>query len=623
MDDADKRPELVAVDSSETVSSDDYYDDGHPTPSAEGMYMVESMQRVRMTEAPREGNMEPTMSSSANYGWSQNMLGSARHRNGSNGAIGPNAELPESSQITSNGTQSSQRSSRPTVARHQSNLYNPARRPQQYSTSSSGRQRTGSTTRSRKLANQEYRAQEKAYVQRIRQDNTDNDFDKRMPDLDYSEASDTDSDNAAVGDYVEDPYDQETLLYYGNEDMQPSVEELKIPENRERLEWHSMLASVLTGDVVKQEKKRLIGGSDQQGGSTRKAEVWMGIRAKVCGRTIAAQRRMIEDGRAQVKTMVEEIITFEIKGEAEVGKSAVEQVEDIRKKIEKVEGLYPSRTVFEAADPRAASPAYADACNAVMSWHNTTELINTELAILQRWVGNEELDFSRARPRSDGESDDRLFDDSSFIDRILKEDGLKSLSKDSSLLTGVNNVISKAKSTLISNAEGFADRHLPPYIEELLTLINFPSRLIQEVIKTRLNYAKNMKDAAQQSAMMAEQMLIQFHLLLESAVDIKKAYTLTAQPEPGWDLPPCIDESFDSGILEALRFYFKSLSWYLTSPKNTYKEAEILEAEWAFSNGIGRYFEGGDVEVAEQFRYVKSNERRLFLYLMAMKYIVH
>ena len=43
------------------------------------------------------------------------------------------------------------------------------------------------------------------------------------------------------------------------------------------------------------------------------------------------------------------------------------------------------------------------------------------------------------------------------------------------------------------------------------------------------------------------------------------------------------------------------LNGRLVGNRNTFKEAEILEQEWDFSNEIGRYLDGGDVEVAEQF----------------------
>jgi mitogen-activated protein kinase kinase kinase len=448
-------------------------------------------------------------------------------------------------------------------------------------------------------------------VQRIRQDAPDNDFypEPRTPSLDYSSGSQSDDDGSPTTNQYrdDDPYDQEVMLYYGNDDAEPSVEELKIPANRERLEWHAMLANVLTGDVVKQEKKRLIGGPEQQGGKTLQTELWMGVRAKTCGRTVAAQRRLIEDGRSKCQTAIEEIINFEIKGEAEAGKPPIEQVQEVVRRIGKIEGLYPTRDAFQTAHPRAGQDAYKNTCNAVIAWHNTTELINTELGILQSWVGNDELDFTKPRQRpEDEENKNHLFDDSSFIDRILKEDGLKSLQGKNSLLNGVNTVIQKAKHTLISNAEAFMQRHLPPYIEELLTLINFPSRLIQEIIRMRLSYAKKMKDPAQQGVMMAEQMILQFQILLKLAVEIKSAYNSIAQPQTGWDLPPCIDDNFDSVVVEALKFYFKMLNWKLMANKNTFKEAEILEQEWDFSNELGRHLDGGDVEVAEQFSSLTS-----------------
>ncbi|PVH96430.1 Ssk2-type MAP kinase [Periconia macrospinosa] len=510
--------------------------------------------------------------------------------------------------IQTNGM-SSGRTPRPAAVRTPSNAYAPARRPQQFSLNSANRHRTSSTNRARRNPNAEYRAQEKAYVQRIRQENEQEDFfsEVRTPSLGgYSTDTDSEEEESpSTADYADnDPYDQETLLYYGNDDMQPSVEELKIPANRERLEWHSMLASVLTGDVVKQEKKRLIGSTEQQGDSTLKAEIWMGIRAKVCGRSVQSQRRLVDDKRASIRTELESIITFEVQGAAEAGQTAAAQVNEVVKKIESIESLFPTRQALEQAHPRAASQAYKDSCDAVFAWNNTTDLINTEMSILKKWVGNDELDFSKPRARSS--QDHHLTDDSSFIDRILKEDGLKSLQGERSLLVALEKVIHKAKATLIANAESFVDRHLPPYIEELLTLINFPSRLLQEIIRMRLSYAKKIRDPAQQGVLMAEQMISQFQILLTLAGKIKESYIIISRPEPGWDLPPCIEENFDNVVLDALKFYFKMLNWKLSANKNTFKEAEILEQEWEFSNKLGRQLEGGDVETAEQFSSLTS-----------------
>jgi mitogen-activated protein kinase kinase kinase len=448
----------------------------------------------------------------------------------------------------------------------------------------------------------QYRAQEQAYIKQLRQDRNDEYFNTEpyTPSIGYTTDSDTEEDSPASEVHFDtDVYDQETQLFYNNDDIQPSVEELQVPENRERLEWHSMLASVLKGDVVKQEKQRLIGTTEQKGENALKNEIWIGVRSRCHGRTVAAQIRMVEESRTRIGQDVEAIIAFKIKGETEAGKPAAKQVQDIVQMIERCENLFPTRADFEEAIPRAASNAFQSSCDAIVAWHNTTQLINTELEILKGWVGNDELDFSRIKDQSP--SGTGLTDDASFLDRILKEEGLKSLQGDRSMLLGVADVIRKAKITLIENAGAFAQRHLPPYIEELLTLINFPSRLIQEIIRLRLQYAKKMKDSSQPGQVMAEQIITQFQILLKLAIRIKHDYTLVSQPEPGWDLPPCIDENFDLVVLDALKFYFKMLNSKLLMSKNNFKEAEILESEWEFCNEIGRSLDGGDVEVAEQF----------------------
>ena len=233
-------------------------------------------------------------------------------------------------------------------------------------------------------------------------------------------------------------------------------------------------------------------------------------------------------------------------------------------------------------------------------------MINTELSILKKWVGNDELDFSRTEQRSPAVSG-ITNEGTSFLDRLMKEDGLHSLFNDDEgstqkgMLRPISSIIGKAKETLIRNSAPFQKRHLPPYLEELLTLISFPSRLIEEITKTRLAYARRVKDTAQQNRLMQEQMISHFQLLLKIAIRIKEEYLSIENPEPGWDLPPCIDESFDQVLLEALKYYFKMLNWKLSGNKNTFKEAELLFQEWDFANDIGSHLQRGHIEVAEQF----------------------
>ncbi|TDZ22030.1 MAP kinase kinase kinase wis4 [Colletotrichum orbiculare MAFF 240422] len=512
-----------------------------------------------------------------------------------------------------NGAPSSkvQRPSAP--ARTPSNTYAPAahRRPQPQPPPSFV-ETVRASSRGRPRPSERFRQQERAYVQRLRQDNVDGyPFDGYANGLSQGGDSDSEGETPSSEGPFDDRYDQETIMFYGNDDLQPTDEDLKDPANKERLEWHGMLEAVLTGDAVRQEKKRLIGSNETAvGNSGQKAELWLGIRSKVCGRHLPVQRRMVEEARGTLDRILDEIINFSVKGESEAGKPPYEQVKDIVKKIEKCENLYPSWTSLEAEHSTAASPLFREASESILSWYNTNELINTELAILKKWVGNDELDFTRTRQRSP--VGNGITDDSSFLDRLMKEDGLKSLydeefdnvkNKDAhkGMLPGISTVINKSKETLIRNFATFQKRHLPPYIEELLTLISFPSRLIEEIIKMRLAYAKKVKESAQQNPMMQDQMIGQFQLLLKLAIRIKMECLIVTQPEPGWELPPCIDESFDQVVLDALKYYFKMLNWKLSGNKNTFKEAELLFQEWDFANEIGSHLQGGDVEVAEQF----------------------
>ena len=594
----EERPDSVRHHSGGSNSSDEYSGLTHPGNELAVDGASDTDSHTQFTPGSTADDLTPlTGYSSSQPSWNPQKQHRTREE-----ILGETREVPPLPPVTNSRPQ---RPSAP--ARTPSSTYNPPRKPPHLLSYNSSRHRSFSGTRLRRDPNAQYRAQEKAYIEQLRQDPYHDYLDEEpyTPSLGYSTDSEPDEESPSSDVHLDanGNYDQDTQLFYNNDAILPSSEELQVPENRERLEWHSMLASVLKGDVVKQEKARLIGNTEQKGEEVFQNELWLGVRAKVCGRTVSAQRRMIEEGRGNIIPVIEAIIAFQVKGETEVGMPAAKQVLDVVHKIEQCERLFPTRKALGIAIERAASTAFIESSEAVISWHNTTETINTELAVLRSWVGNEELDFAKSTTQApDGSG---LADDSTFLERIHKDEGLTSLQGDDegkhSMLIPVAEVIKKAKTTLIMNATQFAKRHLPPYIEELLTLINFPSRLIQEIIRMRLRFANKMKDPATLTPMMQTSMISQFQILLKLAVRIKQDYTVISQPEPGWELPPCIDDNFDLVVLDALKFYFKMLNAKLVGNRNTFKEAEILEQEWDFCNDIGQFLEGGDVEVAEQF----------------------
>ena len=155
------RPELHHLDSGDTTSSDDYDVDHRDFASP-----------LTYTQGVPPGLAPSAIHPDTSYPWDPTSS-LARSHDGP-ASLDPVAPSP----VNSASNTGAQRPQRPPVnPRQSSNVYAPARRPHQYSlntTTLPTRQRAGSTGRSnRKTANQEYRAQERAYVQRIRQDAED------------------------------------------------------------------------------------------------------------------------------------------------------------------------------------------------------------------------------------------------------------------------------------------------------------------------------------------------------------------------------------------------------------------------------------------------------------------
>lgn len=422
---------------------------------------------------------------------------------------------------------------------------------------------------------------------------------------------------SSEGHFNDQNFDEGMLFTNDYDDNEPTDQDLGNPIMRERLEWYGMLQTVLKGDVVRQEKKRLIGASGPDDIKTPQfsEDLWLGIRAKATGRSLAVQRKIVEEGRNKLKSTMDEIISFKVVGQSEANRSHQDQMQDVLANIEHVESLYPSGKALATAHPTIQA-SYWEACDAIIAWHNISDMINTQLQILRRWVGNDLMDLQATKPLSP--SANGIGDESSFVERLLKEDGLKSFHDDEEpekeekvqdkkkikrkpILPCITEVVERAKMATLEYHEEFRKRYFPPYDEDLLLLMTFPTRLIEEVIRVRLEYAKKMKESAQQSPMMQDQLKTQFQLLLKLAVKIKRDYHKFAANQPGWELAAPLDEAYDQVLLEALKFYFKMLNWKLSGNKNTFKEADLLFQEWDFANEAGRHLQRGNIEVAEHF----------------------
>jgi mitogen-activated protein kinase kinase kinase len=562
--------------------------------------------------------MRSPMSNQPPYSWTplSATTPEAAYYQSSAGQYFPNYEQDSAHNESDRSPTSSGSRNRPGFMRLPSNTYLPVRHPEtgghdQHNTSGGGgkviqayvRRGLGRTRQGKG------RPTRQGYASRI--SDPDDDYLQHSSAGSYrrenSELESFESEEGSVADEYDDEFDVERQLN-SLVDFIPSAEDLANPEYVERLQWQSRLGQVLSGDVVTSEKKRISEPSGPEDEKAHRFEMWLGIRAKAYGRSVADQRRVLFEGRAQMDRMIDEVLSFSVKSfeeDARDAKTAEEQVDEILARWDRYEALYSSREALMADKPATAEGSEFElTLSALVAWSNVTKNVRTSLQILRAWTGQQDLDLTRRGGPSTATnaSAPNINDESSFIERILKENRIEqTFSKD--ILSTLNKLVYKAKETIQTNHTIFERLKLPSFLRDVQLLVNFPTKLIEEALRIRLAFARKLREPG---LIVIEQLIDDFASCMLVAVGIKKEYLSITSPTEGWNLVSWVDDSFDAVLLEALKFYFRLLMRKLDNrtEKVYFKDAEILEHQWDFLNvNITKYIEGGDAVLAEQFRF--------------------
>lgn len=432
-------------------------------------------------------------------------------------------------------------------------------------------------------------------------------------------------------------------------------------EGRERLEWQSMLASVLSGDIVQGESSRI--GVDRPGDEILRERLgqrlWWQIRARVRGRSEDEEKRQVEARRERVvDTVLEEVQSFMVKPSVRRHRerslptesqpkeppdadttadelSALDQVAYILQKLSLVEELYPHQAALRAAKPVYDSEAFQTRVDALSAWFTVVTALQAQLQGLQKWTGSEDLDvtspnttkekalvgknrYYSLRPKAQlqaqphtatvaaSNANDQAADDSTFLERLMKEHGIQH-TFERRVFDDLLALIHKAKETAIIHVPLFQRLQLPSFQYELVRLIGFPGRLIIEALKVRLEAAAKLVDP---DPMVVDDMIDNFRLAISLAVRIKRQEEDIITPDPGrrWTIPYCLAPDYDSTLLGGLVTYCELLHWKLKGCRraNHFRETEMLEEEWEFLYEAADAVKGGDLVVAEHFWQVLS-----------------
>ncbi|WWC64716.1 uncharacterized protein I303_107327 [Kwoniella dejecticola CBS 10117] len=402
-------------------------------------------------------------------------------------------------------------------------------------------------------------------------------------------------------------------------------------EKQERLDWQGMLESVLTSDVLKVEEARISQAMPTESFREEFGQsLWWQIRAKLRGRTEAEEKRRVHERRARVvDSVLEEVATFKAKPfvpsipaqDEDLGPqhSALDQVNLILAKLAAIKALYPNLAAMRADKPTYASPEFRSKTDALTAWSTIVTALQTQLKLLQKWTGSDELDITKPNTTKEKALTDKNMytyhpldnaksgltagpnaaDDSSFLDRVMKEDNLQKMFERRAFVDLIS-LIKNAKQTVIDFLPIFQEQNLPDFQYELVRLIGFPGRLIIEALKVRLDAAARLVDP---NPMVVSDFIDNLRLSISLAVLIRKQYDSFIKPDENghWAIPHCLPPEYNDVMIDAMKAFFKLLHWRLrgVGRGSYFKETEVLEDEGPFLYEAAEAIEGGDMVVAE------------------------
>ncbi|KAF8634471.1 hypothetical protein AX15_000912 [Amanita polypyramis BW_CC] len=377
---------------------------------------------------------------------------------------------------------------------------------------------------------------------------------------------------------------------------------------RERLEWQTMFASVMGGDVLKSEKTRIAIALESLGDEQANLHVniWLGLRAKLYGRSEREERLKIEDKRMRINSVLDEISYFRVPDSIHHDTEAVIQcVTELLRRLDLAQSLYPSLKAFYLDKPVSTTEAFQQRRDALNAWLNTLYILKLQIGLLQRWTGSETLDVTQRTNNEVTLKSIRKMSNrvdaaggTSFVERVLKEDSMQRTFERGFLVTVHAFVVSAREGQNIF-LPWFEEMNLPTFEKELIPLISFPTKLAQACLRMRLEYVRKLKDP---DMLIIEQTMDDLKLGLGLACTLKRQYDdfLTPEPDNGWSVPDCLSQDYDATIIEALTTFFKLLNMKLKSSKNVYvTETDILDAQWATLIDVSSAVPGGSCLVAE------------------------
>lgn len=408
----------------------------------------------------------------------------------------------------------------------------------------------------------------------------------------------------------------------------------------QRLEWQSMLNSVITGDIVKSEKIKIIENNFENKkkffGANYKQNLWIEIQAKIYNRTFNNQHKQILFQRSQVDPMIEEILKFKINYDVNRQSDPSTQVSQILKKYDSICVLWPTLEDFKNDMPICRLETFENKINILISWLKITSALSSLFKTFKIWIGNENLDISISKLNCNITQNfssstintvtkfEKFFNEEnkSFVENLLKEKDFYTIFKNR-IFTPIAPWMVKSKEFYISFNHVSDEIGLPNFLEDLIILCKLPMRLIKEIINTILCYAMKLQNP---TLMIIDKMIEDFKSYITIALEVKLTIYFYCKPEElkNWNLSSLFKDeisNFDKVVLKCVNYFFLLLNRKLLDSSRSYKtfrtfkEPDELKESWNHLKFLCDCFEGASIVIYENLTLLLQKMfQRLFFY---------
>ncbi|KAJ1931893.1 Suppressor of Sensor Kinase (SLN1), partial [Linderina pennispora] len=232
--------------------------------------------------------------------------------------------------------------------------------------------------------------------------------------------------------------------------------------------------------------------------------------------------------------------------EAEFNHACLEQLQKLLRKVDYIEGLYPTLRALGDAKPLYVSMEFQARLAAMISWANLVVRLQLLVTMLQRWTGSPTLElYSTSAETQNGKE----FQHTPFVERLLKENGLQRIFEQK-MMVELEQAIASARQELVENAAMYKELGLSVAHNYLTMLLRFPPRLLQTCLKIRLKSADNLSSP---TAAQVDQLLADFRDSLAVACRVKRSFLELTKSMDQWSTDAALDPEYDIALHSCLQ----------------------------------------------------------------------